>query len=267
MLSSCFTDMADDQNSRGRSAGRQPASKQRPSSTRRLSFSWTSSDPVSTPETDSIDYSTFLPLPLFVPRALPSTSEDIFPPLNRTDRFRPPTPPLLTPKQSAQRYLRTARLALLRLLNHQHSLVARVTLNGSLKRSAFLTCVGLSPTENRLAQPGPNTSAKRARRTARHRTGLSNKIRSDNHGNRAEPTFEELLENDCSTTQLTEAYMRQAKKEEVKRRRALTEEVRKANAQLEMEICGPRGVFDRCAALADELEEDMMFPTEIGIAI
>ncbi len=282
--------MADDHNSRGRSAGRQAASERKLSPKRRFSFIWTSSDPVSTPETDPIDYTTFLPSPYVVSRALPSTSEDIFPPLNRTDPslnrtdpslnrtdpplnrtdwFRPPTSPLLTPKQNAQRYLRTARLALLQLLGHQHPLMTRVRLDGSLKRTALLTRNDLSPSEKRLARRGPNTLAEKTRKTMQHRSGLSNEVRSDNQGNRVKLSFEELLVSNCSTTQLVAAYMNEAKKEELKRRKALKEEARKANAQLEMEMetCGLSEVFDRCAALADELEEDEIFPSEIGIAI
>ena len=118
-----------------------------------------------------------------------------------------------------------------------------------------------------LQRPRPTSLAEKTRRAAQRRSRLSNEVRGDDQGNSAEPNFEELLVSTCSTTQLVEAYMKQAKKEEVKRRKALREEAKKANAQLERDIRGLSKVFHQCAVLTDELEEDMMFPIEIGIAI
>ncbi|KAF7504420.1 hypothetical protein GJ744_002224 [Endocarpon pusillum] len=260
--------MTDDDTSRGRSAGRKPATKRRLSSKRRFSPTWTSSDPVPSSETDSTDHTTFRPSPPSVSEAPPATSEDIFPPLNRTDRFRPPTPPLLTPNQSAQRYLRAARLALLYQLGHQHPLMTRVRLNGSLKLTAFQTCRRSSPTENMFQRPRPTSLAEKSRQAAQRRSRLSNELRGDDQGNSVEPSFEELLVSTCSTTQLVEAYMIQAKKEEVERRKAQRDEAKRANAQLEREIRGLNEVlFHQCAVLIDEMEEDIIFPMEIGVAI
>lgn len=82
-----------------------------------------------------------------------------------------------------------------------------------------------------------------------------------------ELSFEELLVSTCPTTQLVEAYMKQANKEEVARREAQRKEAKRADAQLERQIRRLNEVFHQCAILADEMEEDTMFPMDIGIAI
>ncbi|ERF72893.1 hypothetical protein EPUS_08701 [Endocarpon pusillum Z07020] len=259
--------MTDNDTSRGRSAGRKPAKKRRLSSKRRFSFTWTSSDPVPTSETDSIDYTPFLPSPPSVSEAPRPTSEDIFPLHNRTDRFRPPSPPLLTPKQSAQRYLRVARLALLYRLGHHHPLMTRVRLNGSLKPTAFQTYGGSSPTGNMLQRPRPTSLAEKTRRGAQRRSKLSNEVRGDDQDNSLELSFDELLVSTCSTTQLVEAYIKQAEKEEMERMKAQRKEAKRANAQLEKGIRSLNEILHQSAVLTGEMEEDMMFPMEVGIAI
>lgn len=272
MLLSFFNYMADDpSSSRGRSAWRRPAPKRRLSCNRRFSFNFSSRDTSPSPEgLNHIDYTTSVPSPPLVPTVTTPrpTSGDIFPPLNRTDPFRPPSPPLITPKHRARLYLRTARLALLHQLGPKHPLMTRAKLNGTLKPTAWQPPVASSSAATRLPQPRGANLAYLRRRAEQRPSNVAHELHRDNQHSSAEKVFEHFLaRRRRTTTPLVDAYQRHAKKEEVKRRKALKEETESANAQLEKEVRRLSRLFDECAVLCDEIEKEMMFPIDIGVAM
>ncbi len=59
-----------------------------------------------------------------------------------------------------------------------------------------------------------------------------------------------------------------AKRAETERRDALKGEVERRTAQLEKEMSDLKEMFDGCAVEEeDKLEEDMVFPMDIGVAL
>lgn len=158
---------------------------------------------------------------------------------------------MLTVEQQAKRHLYTARLVLLQKVGHKHPLMGRVKLNGGLKSDQILRFHAvLSSLEDEVQQQSMI---------------LAKITGNEVHGRPAQQRLSEVLNNSRMPADPLKPCRKNAAKGEMGRR--IMQEATSRNAQLESEMRGLSKVFDDCAILSDESEEETMFPLEIGAAL
>jgi hypothetical protein len=260
----------DDDNSRGRSANRASY------------FSCTSCASSS----DYIDHTTSPLPPALVLTAKRSTLLDVFRSTKRTDPFRPLSPPDLTHKEEAQLQLRTARLILLRQLGHQHPLMARVKLNGTLKPASTRFYDEVYSVEDTFPKPNPRPS--KVTRGSKLRWGATistedsisgssrhaeaveaYKKRTTAHHERLQERAAMWVGEKRGNTQAAKACQENAKRMEMERREELKEEIKKWSGDLEKMVSALGHPFDGadCSVMEDdELEDKMLFQMDMDMA-
>lgn len=197
---------------------------------------------------DYIDFTNSAPSP---PLSLPSPAPkagalNIFPPHNRTDLFRPTTPPQLTAKQKAQLRLRTARLVLLQQLGHVHPLISRVKVNGNLKPTNYRLYESLFSDHNKSPQNWLVLPDQKVKEKPRWREELR----------WLEAMESELAKGRRLFKNPVEAFKTSAPEEETERK----EETMKKCAQLGQALTRDD---EDCAIEEDELDDGMMFSLEL----